>query len=184
MGQRPPILPEPHMTSADEQSRPARRHYRDRQGCGTYVRLLTNCRKYQLRVWCPLPFGTDPQRGFPVHCGLFNTAKDARAVLCKLTRLFGATYTPLGVWKGVAKLQDEGIIPIGRAGRILPLWVRRCGDGRYTASATVRGTTLSVPPQDTPEAAHTALWSIVATGVIPPSGAQRKQRTDNVFVRD
>lgn len=160
---------------------PTRRHYRQREACGTYVRLLTNSRKYQLRVWCPVPYSVDPQRGFPIHCGLFDTPQAARAALCKLTRLFGATYTPLDVWRGVARLQAEGAIPVGRAGGILPLWVRRLSDGTYAAECVRRGERFAAGPLPTAEAAHLAVWTAVCeAGAVPDGAVSRAPKPKHV----
>ncbi len=148
-----------------------RRHYREREACGTYVRLLTQARLYQLRVWCPLPASVDPRRGIPTHCGLFPTADAARHALRELSRRVPDPYTPLDVWRAVSALQSSGVIPVGRQGPILPLWVRRHGDA-FVASCVRRGTTTATAPFDTPEGAHAHLWSLILAAGTAPDGSR------------
>lgn len=150
-----------------------RRHYRDREHCGTYVRELCNSRLYQLRFWCPLP-GANPYyasahcggAGLSVHAGIYPTIRDAKTALKAILPILKGC-RPIDVWRAVRELQDQGTIPVGRRGKILPLWVRRVvvkGGCGYVGVLRREGLDpVWTPTQKTPEAAHMILWEKVTT---------------------
>lgn len=140
----------------------ARRHYREREACGKYIRALTNSRQYQLRVYSqPLAdicsgYGRAKMHG-GIHCGLFPDLRAAKIARAELLRLLGTADTPLAIWKVAVQLQVRGVIPTGRRGPLLPHFVRRSGRA-FVAAVTRLGVTIRTPPMPTPESAHALLW--------------------------
>lgn len=157
-------LPTPGTTAAPSStpSRKPRRHYRDREACGRYIRLLSQSRQYQLRIHCPALAALRGDCYGGVHAGLFATLRDAHRARDLFLRTVQGD-TPLAIWRAVRLLQDKGIIPVGNRGAILPLWVRREGT-TFVAECVHAGKTHRTEPMSTPEAAHAALWESL-TGV-------------------
>ncbi len=145
----------------------SRRHYHEREYCGRHVRLIPQFSLYQLRVFLPavhiLPglyvrTGPDKFHGFSVNCGLFPTPRAAKQALAALQSKLDDHPLPIDVWHVVVELQEEEVIPMGRRGQILPLWVRRAGSsfvGVYERRDHEPFRTRTVP---TAETAHRAVW--------------------------
>ncbi len=159
----PPPLPPPGTGPSGKE----RRHYREREMCGRYIRLLTHSRCYQLRIHSP-PLATLCGHGM-IHGGLFADLWSARRAREKFLALVRGD-RPIDIWRAIAALQAAGAIPTGRRGTILPHFVRRHGQG-FVAQMTRHGVTLKTRPMPTPESAHMSLWLRLTEGAeLEPAG--------------
>lgn len=148
---------------------PAHRHYRERETLGKYIRRRDPSSFYQVCIWISAkriaPQVYDRYRtespamhGFSINCGFFLGTRDAQKALAAILKLIPEQPNPLDVWRATSKLQDDNIIPIGRRGRILPLWVRVRDDkfvGIYRKGCEDE---FRTKPYDSPELAHAMIW--------------------------